>query len=255
MEESIIFGISHIIGKNISKDQCSLETASLSLTVDCILKNYSSRKIKILVATQSNRNVCDKLPEYQKKYISTIIRDNIDPMYIGFSIHEEFAKVMSQYNWFVFLEDDILVHDSFAIEKTKIFTSSHPINNLFQPNRYEMWQDMKVYIDSGGIDWTNLHINNGIEIGCFRNPHSAYFCLSKEQMKYWIERGGGRQYYDGLSNPLESAATFELGKVFTFFKPKNPLYYFEVQHNDIKYAWQESHNFGNNIYKSCPSLP
>lgn len=77
----------------------------------------------------------------------------------------------------------------------------------------------------------------GVKFAEFSNLHSAFYCLSKSQMKEWIK--SGRIFKNQVVNvgSLESAATFCSLECFSIYKPHpSKLNYFEVRHYDNKYS-------------------
>ena len=51
------------------------------------------------------------------------------------------------------------------------------------------------------------------------NPHAASFFLTREQMGYWIRQPTFGDSDASWIGPLESAATFSVGRVFDIYKP------------------------------------
>ena len=105
-----------------------------------------------------------------------------------------------------------------------------------------MYQATKRYIDltiAQQLSWNQLSSVKieGVKFAEFSNPHSAFYCLSKKQMKHWIK--SGRVFKNQVVKvwPLESAATFCLWECFSIYKPHpSNLNYFEVMDYDSKYS-------------------
>jgi hypothetical protein len=87
-----------------------------------------------------------------------------------------------------------------------------------------MYQGTKRYIDltDWQLSWNQLSSVEieGVKFAEFSNPHSAFYCLSRKQMKQWIKSGrvfNKNQVVNvGL---LESAANFCLWECFSIYKP------------------------------------
>ena len=129
-------------------------------------------------------------------------------------------------DWFFFREDDIVLYDAFVLGKLEKFNlqSGYEKAILF-PNRFEMYQGTKRYIDLT-IDWqlswnqlSSVEIE-GVKFAEFSNPHSAFYCLSRKQMKQWIKSGRVFNKNQVVNvAPLESAANFGLWECFSIYKP------------------------------------
>jgi hypothetical protein len=87
------------------------------------------------------------------------------------------------------------LYDAFVLGKLEKFNlqSGYEKAILF-PNRFEMYQGTKRYIDLT-IDWqlswnqlSSVEIE-GVKLAEFSNPHSAFYCWSRKQMKQWIKSG------------------------------------------------------------------
>ena len=144
---------------------------------------------------------------------------------------------------FLFIEDDIVLYDAFVLEKLEKFNLKSAYEKaILYPNRFEMYQGTKRYIDltiDSQLSWNQLSSVEieGVKFAEFSNPHSAFYCLSRKQMKQWIK--SGRIFKNQVVNvgPLESAATFCLLECFSIYKPHpSNLNYFEVRHYDSKYS-------------------
>jgi hypothetical protein len=73
---------------------------------------------------------------------------------------------------------------------------------LLDSNRFEMYQATKRYIDltkAQQLSWNQLSSVNieGVKFAEFSNPHSAFYCLSRKQMKQWRKSG---RVFKKLSN-------------------------------------------------------
>jgi hypothetical protein len=235
----------HIVSREEAADprRASTKIEKLRNTIDGLLTSFAHCELTILVSTLPNRHVVDFLPDYQKDCVQLLQEPNCDPMYVGFRVQDEFVKRVEDFDWFLFIEDDIVVHDSLLLEKLEKFNQycGRP-DAVLLPNRYEMWEGRKTYIDltiDVRIAWNRLSLIQieGIKYAECTNPHSAFYCLSQAQMKTWIQSGQSWKYQDVMVGPLESAATFCLLECFSLYKPHPAnLYFLEVRHHDTKYS-------------------
>jgi hypothetical protein len=215
----------------------------LKNTIDGLLTSFAHCDLSILINTVPDQHIIAHLPDYQRHYIQVLETSDCDPMYLGFRVQDEFIKRLDDFDWFLFIEDDIVVHDSSFLEKLERFNQDCGYEDaVLLPNRYEMWEGKKTYIDlviSPEIAWNKL---SEVEVGEIKfaecaNPHSALYCLSRSQLQRWVK--SGRTWYNQnlMVGPLESAATFCLLECFKLFKPHPAnLHFLEVRHHDDKYS-------------------
>ncbi len=241
----ILVGLAHItsIEEAQNKDVATKKIERLKHTIDGLLTSFAHCDLTIVVHTLPNRHVTAYLPEYQINCIQVQEGPECDPMFVEFRLQEEFVNKVDEFDWFLFIEDDIILYDSFTIEKLEKFNQQSGYENaILYPNRYEMYEGTKRYIDltiDTDLAWNKL---SGVEIenvkfAEFTNPHAAFYCLSRKQMQQWIK--SGRVWKNQVINvgPLESAATFCLLECFSIYKPHpSNLNYFEVRHYDNKYS-------------------
>ena len=215
----------------------------LTHTIDGLLASFAHCELTIVVQTLPNRHITAYLPEYQINCIQVQEGPECDPMFVGFRLQEEFVNKVEEFDWFLLIEDDIVLYDAFTIEKLEKFNQESGYENaILYPNRYEMYQGTKRYIDltiEQPLSWNQLSSVEieGVKFAEFSNPHAAFYCLSRKQMKQWIK--SGRLFKNQVVNvgPLESAATFCLLECFSIYKPHpSNLNYFEVRHYDSKYS-------------------
>ena len=212
-------------------------------TIDGLLTSFAHCDLSITIQTLPNRNVTAYLPEYQIKCIQIQESPDCDPLLLEYRLQEEFVERLEKFDWFLFIEDDIVLYDSFILEKLEKFNLQSGYENaILYPNRFEMYQGTKRYIDltiEPQLSWNQLSSVEieGVKFAEFSNPHSAFYCLSRKQMKQWIK--SGRVFKNQVVNvgPMESAATFCLLECFSIYKPHpSNLNYFEVRHYDSKYS-------------------
>jgi hypothetical protein len=71
-------------------------------------------------------------------------------MVLGFECQKILKENLGRYDYYCFMEDDLIVHDPYFFEKIRWFNESTDNINLLQPNRYEismMGKVLKAYID------------------------------------------------------------------------------------------------------------
>lgn len=207
---------------------------------------FNAESIEILVCTQGGRHVLADVP-LPKDWYKEIICD-CDPFLLGFECHAQLREGLGRYDYFCYLEDDLILHDPWLFIKLRRFVEVAGMGALLQPNRFELPQDAqarKVYIDGnlpGALTarFQNLHDRPQVELDCLgisvpcrrtRNPHSGCFFLSAEQMDRWARQPYFLDRDTSFVGPLESAVTLGIMRAFRVYKPAPEVGSFlEVEH-------------------------
>ncbi len=221
----------------------------LKNTIDGLLTSFAHCELSIVISTVSDRHITEYLPDYQIRSIRVQEELDCDPMYVGFRIQDNLINNVDKFDWFLFLEDDIIIHDSYMLEKLDKFQRNCGYDHaVLMPNRYEVWEGRKSYIDLTILKkelgtarfWNGLSIVeiDGVKFAECVNPHAGCYCLSQSQLKHWSSSDRAWKNKDlGFGGPRECAATFSLLECFSLYKahPSN-LHFFEVRHYDTKYS-------------------
>ena len=158
------------------------------------------------------------------------------------------------YDLYVYLEDDLIIHDPFFFWKVFWFQQNLGEQCVLLPLRYELfWYPVdtvdRFFID-GPMDVNDLQMlipdpprsistplpGGNITFVSPDNPHSGCFVLTKDQLQYWSDQSW---FLDGdcsFISPLESAATLGLLKTFTLYKPHiSCASFLELQHWGVNF--------------------
>jgi len=203
---------------------------------------------EIIILTKEKFTLHRKLPQYLIDKVEILFSSQLDPMYVEFDAYNIFESAKDEFDYFIFLEDDILLSDSWFLEKIKKFNALSPYKHfLLQPHRFEYFKGVKHYLDQTTVridkqtifnyaDFLKVDLFDNVSLCVYQNPHSGFYCLSKEQLYIWIKSGNKWKNQVVAFGILESAATFCLYENFQFLSPHpNSLGYFEVQHYGNKY--------------------
>jgi len=242
--------IAHIVAAEKVKDpQLAIKAAErLERTIDGLIYTFSHCDLQIIINTMKEKHVIEYLPEHQRNLIQVKERADCHPALIEFRAQDEFIQHIDEFEWFIFLEDDIILHDTCVLDKISSFKKNLRDERIvLMPNRYEMYKGVKTYLDLGNAQEKKYLYNRlsilkigGWEFVRFLNPHAAFYCLSKDQLRLWIK--SGRRWYDKVAayGPIESSASGCLQECFILYKPHTTnLYFFEVQHAEAKYSIQD----------------
>jgi len=207
-----------------------------------------SYTIEILVLTTQGMTVFDYLsinPDLFEEVPTTA-----DPLKLGFEVNRLFQEQRGHYDWYVYLEDDIILHDPLFFLKLRWFESTVGCQALLQPNRYEVTgRDGrgKVYIDGDLVpDQVTRYRNRSrkppkiieaeqwgqtFRFALAPNPHAGCYFLSQAQLDLWIHKPWYGEPDTGFVRSFESAASLGILKTFDIYKPDLECAAFlEVQH-------------------------
>lgn len=244
------------------RDKAQAKIDKLKTTIDGLIASFAHCQLTIVLKTVAGRQITAYLPEYQISCIQVHEEIDIDPMFIGFRCQDELIKSVDDFDWFIFLEDDIILQDSFLLEKLTRFNAKVGLErDVLLPNRYELWEATKRYIDLTIIKemaWSKLSTLelDGVKFAQCVNSHSGFFCLSQTQIKRWIESGRDWKYQDlGFGGPRECSATMSLLECFSLYKPHlENLNFLEVRHYDTKYSQLYPEQSPDYIFSPVKSL-
>lgn len=209
-----------------------------------------SAGLDVVVCTTEGAHLVDSLPSDLFRHHPT----EADPRLLGYECHTVLADSLGKYDYYCFMEDDLLLTDPLFFWKIAWFSRAVGDHAVLQPHRFELSTDppvRKLYIDSRLADPTiSARFQDravsprltgqvmGRDVGFERvdNPHAGCFFLTSAQMERWI----GKPYFldraDGFAGPLESAATLGLMRTFHVYKPTGAnAGFLEIRHLDNRY--------------------
>ncbi|NMG07563.1 calcium-binding protein [Brasilonema sp. UFV-L1] len=225
------------------KSQCIIDIAQRL----AIPANQSqSSDIDIVICTTQDCHLLEQiqLPSHFYKHHST----KAEPMLLGFECQAVLRDCLDKYDYYCFLEDDLILHDPWFFIKLAFFTDLTENLNLLQPNRYEVSTHHlvhKAYIDGNLAPRVTAKFQNVQDqpeiIGkimntpvIFRrtlNPHSGCYFLNSKQMQYWVKQSYFLDRDISFVAPLESAATLGIMRTFRIYKPvPTHANFLEIQH-------------------------
>lgn len=215
-----------------------------------------SVQLDIIICTTQGLHVLDRIPVSSDFYQHQ--PTDCDPMLLGFQCHGFLKKNLGNYDYYCYLEDDLILQDPSFFQKLMWFNSSVDNTWVLQPNRFE-WVTQQNYIIKNYIDPEllfktgqpgefahyfndNLTIlarlmNQEIVIKRAENPHSGCFFLNQKQMEYWAIQDYFSKIDCRFFGPLESAATLGLARTFRVYKPApETANFLEIQHFGDKWS-------------------
>ena len=195
-------------------------------------------------------------PAFCAAHNATIVEARPEnPKMLGFHVHQLFAQLQSEYDLFVFTEDDLRPSDPDLFAKIGWFNERHGGARLLFPNRFE-WNAngpaIKTYIDgdlrAGFVDplLNAVPDRDTIEDRVFgrtrtfrraRNPHSGFFAVTQAQLGHWMRQPHWLDRDVSFVSPLESAATLGVAKTFSIYKPfGGSAAFLELQHMEHRFS-------------------
>lgn len=259
-KQRLLAVVTHVVSPATSQDARRARLAYVSASLQALSRNFAHYDTTTIINTFKDLNLLDSLSSHERERCRILEHQAGDPMMIEFAVQELFLNESNQFDWFLFIEDDIAIHDTCFIEKIDEFNrSAGAPSALLLPHRFEMNAGEKIYIDrdfgnalwkgpdgSDTVDVVNpittikyqaSIVGRNVRFAEFTNPHAACYCLSREQVSAWARTGRrwhGRAVWIG---PLESAATGSLYEAFDLYKPHpDNRWYLEIEHLDPKYS-------------------
>ncbi len=206
-------------------------------------------QVDMVVCTTGEHHVLDRL-ELSPGFWDQVSVEG-DPKYLGFACHRVLADRLGSYDYYAYMEDDLILHDPWFFVKLAWFSGMQGNGVLLQPNRYEMARAggvRKVYIDfdvhlktgryegfehyrAEGQTLQGRVMGQAVHFRWATNPHAGCFFLNAEQMAHWARQPHFGERRKKFFGPLESAATMGLMQTFRIFKPSpETANFLEVEH-------------------------
>ncbi|NJL60609.1 MAG: calcium-binding protein [Methylacidiphilales bacterium] len=203
-------------------------------------------QLDIIICTTQDYHLLDQLsvPSHFYHHYPT----QVEPLLLGFECQAVLRDYLGKYDYYCFLEDDLIIQDPWFFIKLNWFTQQTSNLNLLQPNRYEISSHAavnKAYVDGDLLPRVTAPFQNvqeqpelkgkimGIPITFCRalNPHSGCYFLNARQMNYWTKQEHFLERDSSFISPLESAATLGIMKTFKIYKTvPQQANFLEIQH-------------------------
>lgn len=176
------------------------------------------------------------------------IETDAEPMLLGFECARIMKEHLGDYDYYCYLEDDLIIRDSLFLQKIKWFTDATSNENLLQPNRFEISRNhsvLKCYIDGNvgeiysclsiyptdGPEFSTNFFSSYARFSQPLNPHSGCYFLNAEQFEYWAMQPHFNEKDTSFIGPLESAASIGIMKTFNIYKPvPDNANFLEIEH-------------------------
>lgn len=190
--------------------------------------------VHVIVCTAGDRHALCELTE-MTPYFEHRATDAPPPM-LGYECHRAMADRVDAYDYYVYLEDDLVVGDPAFFLKQDAFREQFGEDAILSPNRFERRRTfplVKAYIDgplaarfSRAIPRhpaARQRLLEGfgppVTLRIAGNPHAGCFVLSRVQMSRWQRQRHFLKRDANFVSALESAATLAVARTFAVYKP------------------------------------
>lgn len=209
-------------------------------------------EVTVVVCTTRGKHLLADLERV--RHLFALKETNAEPAFLGFECHQAMREALGRFDYYCFLEDDLLITDPLLFTKLAWFNSIAGEDALLGPNRYEIGIRQpvhKLYIDGNMADATlspryqdvsDRPVVEGEALGArFRfqrvnNTHSGAFFLNARQMAHWAAQPHFLDRDAGFADPMASAATLGVMRTFRLYKPaRENADFLEVRHLSNRY--------------------
>jgi hypothetical protein len=232
-------GLQQLFGR----PQCLIDIARRTTTP---ANHATAARADVVVCTTGTTHLLDRLglgPAY-----FTHRPTDAQPRLLGYECHAALRERLGDYDFYCYLEDDLLIRDPWFFVKLRWFASQFGDQALLMPNRFEVARDRivhKAYVDGPirpqatapfqdvSVEPTLRGEVMGQPVTFHRalNPHSGAFFLNARQMAAWAARPDFLDRSVQFIGPLESAATLGVMRAFRIYKPAPDVSGFlEIEH-------------------------
>jgi hypothetical protein len=208
--------------------------------------DHLASDVHVVVCTTDEQHLLNQLPIDPGLYQHQPV--DIDPKMLGFCCRRVLRDRWGNYDYYCYLEDDLILHDPWLFTKLAWFNQHVGDDKLLMPNRFEYGAGpglRKLYLDGDLAkrvtapfqDISDQPHLEGSVLGrsvLFRrplNPHSGCYFLNARQMEHWMNQPSSFTDDTSFVGPLESAATLGVMRAFKIYKPApENASFLEVQH-------------------------
>ncbi|MBW3541890.1 MAG: calcium-binding protein [Planctomycetes bacterium] len=211
-------------------------------------------EVHVVVCTTGGRHVLHQLTVSPAFFEHR--ETGAEPPLLGFECHAVLRDRFSDYDWYGYLEDDLVLHDPWLFVKLAWFSGHVGDEAVLIPNRFERGTKPlvnKAYIDGDLAAHVTTRWQNRDEMPELRstvmgrsllfrrplNPHAGCFFLSAAQMGRWLGQPHFLDRDTSFVGPLESAATLGVMRTFRIYKPaRENASFLEIEHSGTAFLDQ-----------------
>ena len=162
-------------------------------------QRFVASKLDIVVCTTRGRHLLPRLPLPSGSFLHQ--PTDAEPLLLGFECHAALHERIGDYDYYCYLEDDLVVTDPWLFAKLSWFRDQVGPESVLLPNRFEVASGgvaWKAYLDGDLAPEVTAPFQNrsdrpelrasflGVDARFVRplNPHSGCFFLGLDQMRH-----------------------------------------------------------------------
>lgn len=210
-------------------------------------------EIDVIVCTVGDNHLLNSLRISPVLYRQAKFDEDFPPTRLGFGAHMTMRELAGQYDWYCYVEDDVIMTDPLFFRKRALFDARFGPEALLQPNRFENASAFgyKVYPDYVlGRPWTTMHqdlsdrpeltmefMGEAIRFERTSYPAAGSFCLNAAQLERWVSHPSFLDMDESFLGPLDSAGILSIMKAFRVYKPVlDHASFLEVKHGSPRWS-------------------
>lgn len=192
-----------------------------------------SNQLDVVVCTTGDAHLLGSVPAGLCQHVQT----SAEPMLLGYECHALLRDALGRYDWYVFLEDDLLIMDPLFFAKLGWFVNLAGEDATLMPNRFERHASrpgFKLYIDGQTSnpavsahyqdrmdrpEVTGRMFDQNVSFKRVDNVHGGAFFLTEAQMRRFAAAPHFLDRSENFWSGLESAATLGIMRSFRVYKP------------------------------------
>jgi hypothetical protein len=234
--------------QHFGRPQCTIDIARRTTYPT---NKSTAMQLDVVVCTTGANHLLERLPLGEGYF--THQPTTAEPRLLGFECHAVLRDRLGNYDYYCYLEDDLLIRDPWFFVKLSWFKVQFGDEALLMPNRFEVARDQivhKAYVDGPlraavSSAFQNIAENPTLEGEALgqrlvfertTNPHSGGFFLNERQMGKWAAMPHFPDRDIRFIGPLESAASLGVMRTFRVYKPaaQNGAF-LEIEHPGAKF--------------------
>jgi hypothetical protein len=203
-------------------------------------------EVHVVICTTAGRHLLESLPVDGMLYHHHPTQ--AEPLLLGYECQAVLRDRWGNYDYYGFLEDDLILHDPWLFAKIAWFSSQAGADAVLLPNRFERGPGPlvhKAYVDGDLAARVTETFQDTRQVPEFRgtalgvplvfkrplNPHAGCYFLTAEQMAHWMRQPHFLDRSSAFIGPLESAATLGIMRTFRIYKPaRENASFLEIEH-------------------------
>jgi hypothetical protein len=215
------------------------------------VNSHAAAQLDIVVCTVADKHLLERLSVPRGMFHHQPVQAH--PMMLGFAARQVFAAQLGRYDFYCYMEDDLVLLDAMFLAKIAWFTRTFGDKTLLLPHRYEVSEEQpvhKLYLDGPvrpdfTAQWQDVEDRSSLEgeylggrvaFGRCPNPNAGSYFLNDRQMAKWVAAPDFRDTDCSFAGPIESACCLGIMRNFRLYKPALAnAGFLEIRHDHNRY--------------------